>query len=175
MADRERPPPAPRTSPIGAGLLVGDRILFGGHESGVAMLGDGWSSPEDWGAWATGLVSTLTVKLRREVFAASGAKMVFSASAYLPPGVSSKDLQIYVSDPPVSKEPIATWALTPDSRHLTLCIPGEGIPSERPITLTFKGQKSYSPSELNPSGDSRVLNFSLREVTVHAASCDGSP
>jgi hypothetical protein len=165
-------PPAPRTHPLGAGLLDGDRILFSGHEPGVAMLADGWSSPEDWGTWATGLISPLTVKLQRDVFAASGAKMAFAASAYLPPGVSAKDVRIYLSDPPVSQEPIATWTLAPDKQWVTLCIPGEDIPADRPITLTFKAENSYSPSQVNPSGDSRILDFSLSEFTVDAASCE---
>ena len=100
--------------------------------------------------------------------------MVFSASAYLPPGVSAKDVRIYLSDPPVSTDPITTWTLTPDNQWMTLCIPGEEIPSERPITLTFKAGRSYAPSQLNPLGDSRVLDFSLSEFTVDAASCDNS-
>jgi hypothetical protein len=94
--------------------------------------------------------------------------------AYLPPGVSAKDVRIYLSDPPVSTDPITTLTLTPDNQWMTLCIPGEEIPSERPITLTFKAGRSYSPSQLNPLGDSRVLDFSLSEFTVDAASCDDS-
>lgn len=168
------PPPAPRTHPLGAGLLDGDRVRFSADQLGVGMLADGWSQPEDWGTWATGLTSTLTVRLEHDVFAASGAKMVFSASAYLPPGVSAKDVRIYLSDPPVSTDPITTWTLTPDNQWMTLCIPGEEIPSERPITLTFKAGRSYSPSQLNPLSDSRVLDFSLSEFTVDAASCDDS-
>ncbi len=169
------PPPVPRTHPLGAGLLDRDRILFSAHQPGVAMLADGWSSPEDWGTWATGLMSTLTVRLQHDVFAASEAKMVFSASAYLPVGVSAKAVKIYLSDPPVSPDPITTWTLTPAPQSLTLCIPGEEIPSDRPITLTFRAERSYSPSQLNLSGDSRVLNFGLRELTVDADSCDGTP
>ena len=168
------PPPAPRTHPFGAGLLDGDRILFSAHQPGATMLADGWSSPEDWGTWATGLRSTLTIKLQHDAFAASGAKIAFSASPYLPPGVSAKDVRVYLSDPPVSTDPITTFTLTPGDQWLTLCIPGEDIPSDRPITLTFKTERSYSPSQLNPSGDSRVLDFALNEFTVDASSCDDS-
>ena len=108
------PPPAPRTHPFGAGLLDGDRILFSAHQPGATMLADGWSSPEDWGTWATGLRSTLTIKLQHDAFAASGAKIAFSASPYLPPGVSAKDVRVYLSDPPVSNR--SNHDLYPHSR-----------------------------------------------------------
>jgi hypothetical protein len=169
------PPPAPRTHPLGAGLVDHDRILFSADQPGVAMLADGWSSPEDWGTWATGLMSTLTVRLQHDVFAASGAKMVFSACAFLPPGVSAKAVKIYLSDPPASTDPITTWTLAPDRQRETLCIPGKEIPSDRPITLTFRAERSYSPSQSNLSGDARVLDFAFSEFTVDADSCDGSP
>ncbi len=166
------PPPAPRTHPLGAGLVAGDRIQFGDGQPGVPMLADGWSSPEDWGTWATGLISTLTVRLQHDAFAAGGAKMVFPTWAYLPAGAGAKTLKVYLTDPPVSADPLATWTLSHDRQPLTLCIPREAIPSDRPITLTFEAEKSYSPSQTNPAGDARVLNFALSELTVEAEPCD---
>ena len=71
--------------------------------------------------------------------------MRLSAWAHLQPGVSAKDVRIYLSDPQVSADAIATWTLTPDSQRLSLCIPGDELPSDRPITLTFKAERSYSP------------------------------
>ena len=55
------PPPAPRSHPLGEGLVDRDRISFGAHQPGVAMLADGWSLPEDGETWATGRLSTLSV------------------------------------------------------------------------------------------------------------------
>ena len=39
--------------------------------------------------------------------------MAFSAWAFLPLG--AKDVRIYLSDPQVSADPIATWTLTPEA------------------------------------------------------------
>jgi hypothetical protein len=157
--------------PLGRGLDDRETVSLASGQPGVAMLTDGWSEPEQWGTWATGTQSRLTLRLYGDRFVNTGAILRLTTEFFLPANVNSKKLNIFVGDA-IGGQPLAQWSLGPaENKIKILCIPAGAIAADHLLTLTFKTNRSYSPSEVTGSGDRRVLNFGVRRLAVDAGRC----
>ena len=167
------PPAVKRVpDPLGGGLDVGETVSFARGQPGVAMLTDGWSEPEGFGTWATGTQSRLSLRLYGDSFMKTGVILRFATWFFLPPNVNSKKLDIFVGDA-MGAQPVAQWSLGPEAenRVKVLCIPTAAIAADHSLTLTFKAERSYSPSEVTGAGDRRVLDFGILRLSVDAGPC----
>jgi hypothetical protein len=167
----DAPPRSKNTpDPLGLGLKEGDLVGLAAGQPATAMLTDGWSGPEDWGVWAIGTESRLDLRLNGAGFTKSGAVLRLAAWAFLPPGVGSKNVEIFVGDS-ARGEPIAQWTLGPHGETKVLCIPPSAVAAGRLLTLFFKTNRSYSPSGATGTGDARRLDFAARWLSVSEGPC----
>ena len=146
-----------------ASLFTNDWVAAaGGHLATV--LGEGWSSAEDWGVWGVDEVHQLFVFLAQPP--SGDIELQFDVSAVLLEGRTRREINIFARE-----QRLQTWLFTQsDNRSLrTLRIPvaqflaqGGGLPA---ILVEFRPTLVAPANAVHPeSGDTRCLGLALHRV-----------
>jgi hypothetical protein len=155
-------------------VRIGEWTSFATPGGGAALLGRGWSIPEEGGTWATGPRSTLRLSAEPR---ASGANLVMEAEtqALVAPRKERTDIQISVG-----KHRVTPWQYAGEGAGVTrriVCLREDIWRAGRPLEITFRNRDPRSPASLGLSGDARPLSFKVRRVRVREAEpgeCPGS-
>ncbi len=129
----------------------------------AALLGDGWSSPEDWGVWGVGAVHQFFVFLGSPP--SRDIELHFVVAAFLLAG-ERRDVGVYVGG-----QKIQDWVFTPSENEATrtLRIPLNCLPLGNDtlpvIALEFRPAAVVRSAELAArGGDQRQLGIALHRV-----------
>lgn len=146
-----------------AGLCAGEWITAGGGNL-ATILGEGWSSAEDWGVWGVDAIHQLFVFLDKPPV--GDIELQLDVSALLLEGRTRREIGVFAGE-----QRIETWLFTQgDNRSIrTLRIPASLMPAEGSglpaIRLEFRPTLVAPASESHPEvGDTRCLGLALHRI-----------
>jgi hypothetical protein len=144
--------------------LVGPEWTTAANGNLAAILGDGWSSPEDWGVWGVDEVHQLGVFLDRSP--TGDIELQLDVTAMLLAGRAPREIGVFVDG-----RQLETWIFTAEqnravrtlrisSRHLP---PGDdALPA---ILVEFRPMVTVAAMQANPeTGDERRLGLALHRL-----------
>lgn len=128
---------------------------------GRQMLGDGWSTPEDWGTWMDGDFATLELNMPEPV--GSGTSLVITGQAFVSdPGQSYVTLSVVINAKIVNE-----FKLTGTQRQLLrIDIPDFGSEQPDSLDIEFRPVSTLSPALAGLNTDARELSFGIISVEV---------
>ena len=133
------------------------------------LLGDGWSSAEDWGVWGVGEVHHLPVY----VAGAGTTDLELDADVHVALIGARTTLEI---DVVVCDQTLATWRFTPEQNRAvrvvripaSLAATAHGSDTEHPVVrVEFRPSSVVSPKSLDPANsDDRTLGLGLNALRL---------
>ena len=134
--------------PAGYGAVIGSAWRHPTDAGFAALMLAGWSAPEPWGMWGTGLHHQL------RLYPAGSGIIECDVSAYIPPSRARQEVAVFAG-----AELLAAWVFTPEAnrgvRQFTL-------PARRSTLVAFRPSYAVAPSaEEAGSTDRRALATAL--------------
>jgi len=135
-------------------------ILFSKGSDGTQYLLEvaqsdkkGWSSPEEWGVWATGTPASFILPLPLYF---NANQLNIKLRAYLPHSVKQQNVKILVNGEFVkSLSLISEYTYVED-------LPIPGFWSRRgPMRISFEMERAIKPSQVGQTNDTRMLSIGL--------------
>jgi hypothetical protein len=153
-------------------VLLTSEWTHAGDDALSAILGKGWSRPEEWGVWGVGPAHELL--LRIPAAGATGLELELDVHAALMGAHIAQEVDVVVADRIVS-----TWNFTaernrghrsvriPDAVETTVSVPEEA----RTVTVIFRPRFFLSPNSLDSQNqDTRPLGLALNAARLRARS-----
>lgn len=142
-----------------ATLTLGQPAAFGVGRFATAMLGDGWSNPEEWGTWTDDARAEASLRLPEEV--AGDVHLRVDVQAYVPPGQDPQRVRVRAGGALLGE-----WVVGgPTTIEFTVA--GSEI-VQGSLALTFELPDAISPADADVSTDARALGLGLRSITINA-------
>lgn len=145
----------------GASVPLGDDISVAAGQPGTALLGSGWSAPEDWGVWSDGPLATLVLRLRPPE-----TPIALTLRAYALPRRKSPTRTVAVL---VGGAVVQTWTMGPEQAWFTAALPPPATPAQAALVVQLRIEDAQSPSQMRVGEDPRRLGVALRSVRLDPA------
>jgi hypothetical protein len=144
--------------------LVGPEWTSAANGNLAAILGDGWSSPEDWGVWGIGEVHQLGVFVDRPP--TGDIELQLDVNALLLAERAPREIGVFVGG-----QQLENWRFTAEQNRSvrTLCIPSGQLPSGDgtlpAILIEFRPTVIIAAMQANPEvRDERQLGLALHRL-----------
>jgi hypothetical protein len=156
-------PVFPKLAPV----ALPANFRFTADAPGIGLLRSGWSSPEPWGVWTDGpkaIVQLPGIQLPDPLRPPEKFELALKLQPYLPPGMTSREVIVRVSDMLVGVIPFDGSAVNgvvlPLHRNMAL--------SFDDIIIQFEILKPSRPADFGPGNDKRQLGIGLIEAEIGA-------
>ncbi len=154
-------PPGDLPRPVTQVLTVSQasrELCFSAGGNGLAMLGGGWSRPEDWGVWTIADRADLVLDL--ETPSPESLVLRITGRMFVPRQILQSRGSLTMNG-----RPVARLEATPDrpAVNLTVDIPPDALTTGT-ILLEFLVDSPSSPSSAGISSDTRRLGFGLERI-----------
>lgn len=142
-----------------ATLVPGQAATFGFGRFAAAMLGNGWSQPEEWGTWTDGERAEASLRLPDGL--QGGVNLSLDIQAYVPPGHDPQRVQVRAGDALVGE-----WVVGAPTT-IELSVPGSSV-VDSSVALTLELPDAIAPADAGVSTDPRRLGVGLRSIRLGA-------
>jgi len=142
-----------------ATLVPGETTAFGVGRFATAMLGDGWSRPEEWGTWTDDALAEALLRLPEDL--TGDAHLRLDVQAYVPPGHDPQRVRVRAGD-----DILGEWVVG-SATTIEFAVAGSEVVDDV-LALEFELPDAVSPADAGVSTDARRLGMGLRSVTLSA-------
>lgn len=138
-------------------LTPGQEAGFGVGRFSIAMLGDGWSEPEEWGTWSEEKQAQASLRLPDGL--QGDVNLSLGVQAYVPPGHDPQRVRVRTGNALLGE-----WVVG-GSTTVELSVPASAV-VDSVVELTFELPDAISPADAGVSTDPRKLGVGLRSITL---------
>ncbi len=140
------------------------QIEFGAGKSGMGMLIEGWLGPEADYVWGE-RHATLMIPLPSAGIGHTKTSLILDIYVFKGnPGLSNS-VTVFVNGERVG-EVVSSRGESPAYRRIVFDVPAKLIESGTTAKITFETSNPMRPSDHGAKGDSRLLGFALRSVSL---------
>jgi hypothetical protein len=138
-------------------LPASTKVYFNNAGLGVKYFGIGWSTPEEWGTWASQEKSTLLFELdaRKEML----VEFELNVLSYIPNDISVQTLKVYLNGVQVFKQEFNSS--NPAKR---VSFKGKVLPAGNTNEISFQVSPIYRPKDFGKSNDPRRLGLGVTSI-----------
>jgi Glycosyl transferase family 2 len=153
------PTQQPQTPQLQTAPLPG--LGFGRGGAGLAVLGEGWSEPEEWGTWSVARFCSLRLAIRP--LPVAPVTMALACRGFVTAAHPSLAVRTQAGTAaPVEREftlaaPAAEWRLLLDPA---------GFAPDGSVRISFTISEPHSPAELGASDDTRPLGLGIERLWI---------
>jgi hypothetical protein len=140
---------------------VGARIAFSQTDNGALYLGQGWSSPEEWGTWSDGPTAEIVIPIGSGLV----SRILVEAGALISPEHPVQNVSTTVNGVLLKGHEISM----PSGNVLEIDLPDKArtrIESDAVLRLRFAFPNAISPTAIGMSNDPRHLALGLAAISL---------
>ena len=137
-----------------------EKKFFNKNGSGVELLGQGWSQPEDWGCWLNGDHADLVLLPH-----SSNANIIIEgyAKGFVRPPANETIIGVMINDIAMSH---FTLKASFEDQRFEIKVPKKIFEKTKELRITFTPQDPCSPAEIGMSQDPRILSMGLVSLKI---------
>ena len=138
-------------------LPASTKVYFNNAGLGVKYFGIGWSTPEEWGTWASQEKSTLLFELdaRKEML----VEFELNVLSYIPNDISVQTLEVYLNGVQVFKQEFNS-----SNPAKKVSFKGKVLPAGNTNEISFQVSPIYRPKDFGKSNDPRRLGLGVTSI-----------